>query len=174
MTRNIQVRPERLAEWQRLAVIASKCHTISQMLHGAEQAPDIGGILTGTEYLVIAQLLERVVLDGDNVAAEYWESIPHRPQTTASRNLYIAIDAELRRTKGDRKIWQAIADDWGMTGVNAAEDAKKLARPYREDAKLSVNRHSERGAKSLDDLARNVSHMRQLLRLPIARRKGGR
>ena len=53
MTRHIRPRPERAAELARLAGIASKCYA----LHRATRSADA---LTGTEYLVIAQLLERV------------------------------------------------------------------------------------------------------------------
>ena len=84
MTRHIRPRPARAAELQRLAGIASKCYA----LHRAGRTTEIvdGESLTGTEYLVIAQLLERVVLDGADVAADYWEPIPHRPRANESRD----------------------------------------------------------------------------------------
>lgn len=156
MTRHIRPRPERTAELARLAEIASKCYA----LHRATRSADA---LTGTEYLVIAQLLERVVLDGADVAADYWEPIKHRPPKTASRDLYIAIDAALRRAKGERKVWESVAIDWGMRGVNAAEDAKKLARPYKADAQTVVDNTRERGATRLEKLARDVAIKRQSL-----------
>ena len=167
MTRHIRPRPERAAELARLAGIASKCYA----LHRATRSADA---LTGTEYLVVAQLLERVVLDGADVAADYWEPIKHRPRVNESRDRWIAIDAALRRVKRERGRWQSVAADWGMNGDNAAEDAKKRARPYSAEAKQTVDRYNERGEAGLEKLARDVAAMRGRLARPTPRRKGGR
>jgi hypothetical protein len=168
MTRHIRPRPERAAELHRLAEIASKCYALHDATRSANAAP-----LTGTEYLVIAKLLERVSLDGENVAADYWETIKHRPTNTATRDLYIAIDAALRRTKGERKVWQSVAAEWGKRGVNAADDTKKLAQPYKIDAATALESARERGAAGLEKLARDVAKMRRTLGQATPRRKGG-
>jgi hypothetical protein len=161
MTRNIRQRPERAAELQRLAEIASKCYALRDATRSANAAP-----LTGTEYLVIAQLLERVALDGADIAADYWKPIRGRPITTDSRNLWLAIDWKLRRELGERGIGREIGERWGLPAANAVEDARKIERERRSEARAtleSYRRHSRGSAYGLEKLARDVERMRAAL-----------
>jgi hypothetical protein len=147
-------RPDKAAEIARLLEIIGKCYAATP--------------LTGTEQLTVAMLLERIVNEGDDVSRDFWEPLRGRP-AKVDRDLYLAIDFYLRLdSRADKTVESvacAVANDWrlNMTGINASDEVRKIARRNKEAALIAIRQYQlpgRRGKPDVQRLAASVDAMR--------------